>query len=443
MKRFRFLAGLLLCFLSACGQVFPSNPIAPPAASPSPVVSPTPVGLVTPEPTPAANQPAGNPGAGTSAGQVTTLRLWLPPQFDPRSDNPAAHIFNRRLEQFRMRRPGVNIQVRLKAVNETGGLLDSLITANAAAPAALPDLVALPRDLLETAALKGLIYPYDSLSQKMNDGDWYEYAQDLSKLQQSVYGLPFAGDALTLVYRPSAVPEPPQRWEQVLARSTPLVFAAADPQAALTMALYQSSGGKVQDAQGRPSIDALTLTEVLSFYHQAETSALMSEGLTQFQSDDQVWQAYQQGKADLIVCWTSRYLSTTEPEYSIALLPTAKSEPFSLATGWVWGLAVRDPARQAMAVELAEFLTESSFLAEWTQAAGFIPPRPSALKQWEDKDLQAVIEPIARVAHSLPQVDVISALSGPFWQATVDVLKHKNDPATAAQAAAGQVIPKP
>jgi ABC-type glycerol-3-phosphate transport system substrate-binding protein len=87
-------------------------------------------------------------------------------------------------------------------------------------------------------------------------------------------------------------------------------------------------------------------------------------------------------------------------------------------------------------VALAEFLTDSRFLAGWTAAAGLLPTRPSALRMWEKSSLRTTLERIARSAQIAPTADVTSAFSGPVWQATLDVLKRQSDPAAAAQSAA-------
>jgi len=104
----------------------------------------TPSGLVTATGT----EPASSP---TPASDANHLILWLPPEFDPHSGTPAGDLLNERLDAFINAHPGLTIEVRIKAVNGPGGLLDSLATTSAAAPAAIPSLVALPRGELETA----------------------------------------------------------------------------------------------------------------------------------------------------------------------------------------------------------------------------------------------------------------------------------------------------
>lgn len=133
-----------LALLVGCSQPAPSGP-NPTAQEPASTTSaPVPAAAGQETPPPASPE---NPG---------TLRLWLPPQFDPSGNTPAAQILRQRLNEFSRRYPDVTLDVRVKAVDGPGGLLDSLTTASAAAPGALPDLVALPRELMETAALKGL-----------------------------------------------------------------------------------------------------------------------------------------------------------------------------------------------------------------------------------------------------------------------------------------------
>lgn len=429
----RSLLVLLLILLPACSAmpnlpgIMPATPTVP-AATASPATTATLPG-VTPTTTP---------------GGPLTLRIWLPPQFDPAQDTAAGRLLRERFLEFTRERPRVTLDIRVKAPQGPGGLLDSLTTAAAAAPQALPDLTALPRDLLETAALKGLLYPYDPADLSIAEEDWYPYAQELAHVQDSLYGLPFAGDALTLVYRSGMETEPPADWTSVISGTNSLVFPAADPQALFTLTLYQAQGGDVRDEQSKPVIETLALTEVLTYYAQAKVVGIMTDELTQYQSDEQVWAAFMEGRAQLAVTWCSRYLhnvtAVMDENVLLAPLPTSNARPFTLASGWVWSLATGEPERQRVAAELANFLTESSFLAEWTEAVGYLPPYPAALAEWEDLSRQpAVLDRIARSAHILPPAEILTSLSAPLWQATIDVLKSQNDPIVAAQEAAASL----
>ena len=419
---------MLFLGLAGCQLPLSATPLPETPAAASPTLLPT--ALATSQ----------EPEAG-AAGPLT-LRVWLPPEFDPDGGTLAGDLLRARLEAFAAAHPDVRLELRVKAVEGAGGLLDSLSTASAAAPLALPDLIALPRPLLESAALKGLLYPYDGLTTILDQEGWYDYARQLARLQNSTFGLPFAGDALVLVYRPVMVETPPRDWPAANALGSPLLFPAADPQALFTLTLYQSTGALTQDEQGRPFLDETALAQVFSFYQQAGQSGVMPYWLTQYDTDEQVWAAFADGQASMVVAWLEFYLnhSGNLPVIaSAAPLPTADGTPFTLATGWVWALASPDPLHRQVSAELAEYLVEPGFLSTWTPAAGYLPVHSAALDGWADASLRSLAGRVALSARLAPASDVLSGLGSTLQNAVVQVLKQQSDASAAAQAAAEQL----
>jgi ABC-type glycerol-3-phosphate transport system substrate-binding protein len=348
-------------------------------------------------------------------------------------------LLNQRLEEFKNRRPGIQLDVRVKAMEGPGGLLDTLSAASAAAPGVLPDLVALPRPMMEAAALKGLLHPYDGLSTILDSSDWYTYAQQLAHLQKSTFGLPFAGDALILMYRPSVVGEPPRMLGDIQNLEGLLSFPASDPQSLFTLTLYQAAGGDIQDMQSRPSLDPIILSQVLSFYQKAAQAGLAPAWLSQYETDDQSWSAFVEGKANLAVTWASRYLMESGDQLkdtAAVTLPTLDGTRYTLATGWVWALAGSQTQNQAAAVQLAEFLIEADYMAKWTAAAGFLPTRASALSGWPASPMRSLASQVMLSAHPYPPVDVLSSLSPALRQATMQILNNQGEPLFIAQEAA-------
>ncbi len=407
--------GLVLIFLTACSG------LPTPEPSPSPEVIPTATAtrVPTPENTPTPEGPL-------------TIELWLPAEFDPNSGSPAGNILQARLDEFTQRRPNTQIEVRLKALEGPGGLLDSLIAASAAAPLAMPDLVALPRPALEAAALKGLLRPFNELIEPIEDSDWYGYARQMARLQESTFGIPFAGDALMLVYHTTNIPVPPRTLSDTLASPGAFLFPAADPQALFTLAQYQASGGAVLDEQERPTLEAMPLTEVLTYYHTAATSGLIPLEATQYQTDDEIWEVFNAGNADMIATWASDYYDNMLGNTAGSPLPTASGRYSTLATGWVWALATPEPQHQQISVELAEFMSEGDFLARWTTALGYLPTRPSALANWSTATQRMLAGEIVTDARLIPSSDVLNSISPLLQKATLDVLKLQTDPETAA-----------
>ncbi len=381
------------------------------------------------------------PQAGTAdapeAGPVT-LRVWIPPQFDPASETFAAALFRARLNEFAARKQNVQVEVRIKDVDGPGGILDTLRTASAAAPAALPDLVALPRHGMETAAADGVLHAFDGLTTVMDDPDWYSYARQLAHTQNAVFGIPFAGDALLMVYRPAEVAAPPLTWDESLAITATLAFPAADPKALVTLLHYQSLGGSLVSEE-QVTLDEILLTEVLTYYQQASAVGLMPDWVAQFETDAQSWEAYQAAQANLAIAWASRPLTALPEGSAAAPIPTFDGTPFTLADGWVWSLTATDPDRQLLAAQLAEFLTTGDYLAAWTEAAGVIPPRPGALANWENEQNRALLEQIAPAAQLIPSMDVIIPLGAAIQPAVTTVIEGELDPLTAAQNAAAKL----
>jgi ABC-type glycerol-3-phosphate transport system substrate-binding protein len=340
-----------------------------------------------------------------------------------------------RLDEFSSRRPNTRVEVRVKPLDGPGSVLEALATSSAAAPLALPDLVALRRPDLETAAVKGLLHPLDGLISPLEETDWYDYARQMAQLQDSIYGLPFAGDAQLLVYRTTAVPVPPRTYSDTFSVPGPLIFTAADPQALFTLAQYQAGGGRILDDQGRPVLQSAPLTQVLTFFQIAALNELMPNWLTQFQEDDQAWESFVEGNGSMIATWISRYLKNPLADTGGAPLPTLNGKPLSMASGWVWALASPDAERQRLSADLAEYLSEGDFLTEWTSAAGYLPTRPSAMTNWGKPQQRLLAQQIVSAAELMPAVDVLNSLGTPLQTATIQVLKQQNDPINAVQEA--------
>jgi ABC-type glycerol-3-phosphate transport system substrate-binding protein len=391
-----------------------------------------------PAPTPTATSPAAEEPILDTPSPPTSLRLWVPPEFDPSNETRAGRLLQARLDEFKERR-SVDIEVRVKALNGPGGLTDSLSAANTAAPLALPDLILLPHDQLETAALKGLLIPMDEMIEPLEGSDWYEYARQLAFVQNSTFGLPFAGDALLLLYRPAVITEPPYDWTSALEIATPMIFPAAEEQASFTLAQYLVAGGQLQDEEGRPMLDAETLTQVLTFYQEGNTTGLMPTWLTELTTDEESIGAYSENSGDMTITWTSRYLKQLPVDTAADSIPTPTGSLNTLAHGWIWALSNPQVHRHSISVELAEFLTQGEFLARWSPAAGLLPPRSSALPGWFDTTTRNLVGRIVLSANIVSPADVLTVISPALKQATTDVLNNLVDPATAAQNAVDQV----
>ncbi len=418
----------LALMLSGCSALQPLVNLLPqqPTSAPNPG---TPAAETEIAPTATSTpQPSATPGP-----QVLTL--WVPPQMDPSSGSQSAQLLEARLQEFAQANPDVIVRLRVKALSGPGGLLESLTAATSAAPDAVPSLVALPRTDLETAALKGLIYPLDGLSDAIDDPDWYAYAKQSAQVENSVFGLPFGGDALVLMYRPEKVGITPSDWASVLSLGRPVIFPAADTQSLVTMALYQSAGGAIQTEKRHPTLEAAPLTQVLQLYANGAQAGCFPYWLAQYASEKDTWQAYREQRANFMVTWASQYLTELPANSSAIPMPWLGEAPYTFASGWLWSVSDIDPVRRETSIRLAEFLTSSDFLAKWSPVSSTLPVRPSSLNAWPDQSQAALIESIVKPAQVLPSNDLIASLGPVLQDATLQIIKSQVDPAQAAEAA--------
>jgi multiple sugar transport system substrate-binding protein len=398
--------------------------------------------LSTPEP--ATVSPSTDTPAATSTATITptitpggphTLRLWVPPQFDPTAETPSGILLQKRLDEFVARRPGLQIEVRIKAESGTSDLLNALTATRSAAPSIMPDLVALSRSDLESATAKGLLHPLDGLTTLPDDPDWYPYARQMAHIQDSTYGLPFAGDAMVWVgYRYPL----PSVWSDIK-KDTLLIFPAADPHALFTLSLYLSAGGTLQDDQGHLALDENILSQVLSLYQPLLENGLLPPNIVDYQDEEQAWNAFREQRGNLVVSWTSRFLKEQTLPLALAPLPGLETGQYTLATGWNWALTGSNADNQSLAVELAEFLSDSQFLGEWTQAAGYLPTRPTALSSWSDARTQAILTQVAESANLVPGDDLLVTVGPLFSKAVISVLNGDQLPIEAARSAVEQL----
>lgn len=452
MKLLRLALSLLLVMgLAGC-----SGMLTTPAAD-----SPEAAEITAPGLTKAAPVSVASPGAVASATltpEILKLRVWLPPQFDPEANTASAQLLKARLKEFVAQHPGWILDVRVKAVEGPGNLVDALTAASTAAPQALPDLVALPYERMELAASRGLLHPFGEQARALEssdtavqvsaagageeagqDSDWYEYARQLGRLQNNVFGLPFAGDALVLVYHANVLKVPPTNWEALLQLKQPLIFAAADPQALFTLAQYQGHGGEIHDDQGRPSLDVNLLKDVFAFYQEASQSGVMPVYLSGYADDGAVWKILREGRSVQGIAWATDYLSATITNTLPAPLPMPAGVTCTLASGWVWAVTAPHLERQELSARLAAFLTEPSFMASWSEAAGYLPSRRSALLGWKNTRLREAFEPILTSARPYPSTELLKSLGPALQTATLQVIKNQGDPLAAAQMAAGSL----
>lgn len=388
--------------------------------------TPTParVETVTPSPQATASTQSATEQPGPGSAEPTVLRIWLPPQFNPNTNTTGSSLLKQRLANFAAEHPGLEIDVRVKSESGEADLLNSLSVTSMAAPAALPDLIALPRPSLEAAAQKKLVQPLNALPARLENMDWYPYARELGKVEGTTFGIPFAGDALAIIYRPELVWI--KGWDGILLSESHLVFPGSDQQAQMGLALYVSAGGELQDAQGNPTLDQETLAQVLDLFARGRAASVFPQSSVNLANEEQVLQEYRARRAEMAIAHVSQYRASqdglTQPLMGIDV------EHLTFATGWVWAFPTQKLDHQALSLQLAEYLMEDDFLSRWITETGYLPTSSASLAEPDQEATVAII----RAAELLPSNEVLMEL-GPVMQSAIARVLNGEQPEAVAR----------
>ena len=379
-------------------------------------------------PTPVSPEPEPTLTAETGADK---LILWLPPELSPHEESLAGHLLQEKLNDFAHENK-IEIFVRVKAQTGSGSLTDALTATNLASPAILPDLIVLSTSDLQLAARRQLIYPHARLDEMMNDIDWYSFGQELSLVDGVVLGIPLVADPLSLVYNEASLLPPSNDWMVIKDNYGYFGFAADDSQAKYLLLLYVAAGGKVVDAQGRAILEEEPLVEALKALKEGLATLHLSELSIDYQTEDQVWSGFLNRSLDTAVVPISVILNHQE-EVANQPAPALTEPEISLGTAMAWALGNPYPERQELALDLLSELTETEFLASWSEALGQLPARPSALGAWSDPNLKPALEKIALATRLYPTEEIINRLGPALRNATLLILRDGADPIETAK----------
>ena len=361
----------------------------------------------------------------TPAPPPEKLILWLPPDLDPNAETAAAAILRDRLDEFAYLNT-IEIDVRIKAVSGGGGLLDALRTTHAAAPTSSPDVVALSRDHLLQASQSDVVFWNEGLKTVIGDLDWYNFGRDAAPVQGEVMAVPFKGVPMGLVYQSLNQLIPSNEWTETRLNYGYFGFAADDPRGTFLLLLYLSLGGQVQNEQGLTILQEAPLNAALQTLKDGLNTRHFSDLVTTMQHSEQVWIEFSSRRIDTAflpvdVVLKGRETTPDAPD------PAFTSPGMTLTDAWVWALGSQEPQRQELAVALIAHLSETQFLAKWSEALKEIPARPSALGSWEETSLKPALEKMASGAVLYPPDAVMNNIGPILRNATLLILRDNAD----------------
>ncbi len=373
----------------------------------------------------------------TPAPPPQKLILWLPPDLDPNAETESGAILKARLEEFASQN-SIEIEVRIKAVSGSGGLLDALRTTHAAAPASSPDVVALSREHLLRAYQDEVVFWNEGLQTLMSDLDWYSFGRNAALVQGELVAVPFKGVPMGLVYQSVSQLIPGNEWVDTKSNYGYFGFAADDPRGTFLLLLYMSLGGQVQNEQGLTILQEAPLTTALQTLKDGLNERHFSDQSVTIQNPEQVWDLFSSRIFDTAflpvdVVLQGRETSSEAPD------PAFTSPSITLTDAWVWALGSQEPQRQELAVALIAHLSETQFLAEWSELLKALPSRPTALGSWQEPSLKAALQKMADGAVLYPPDAIMNDLGPILRNATLLILRDNADVVETAKQAVESV----
>lgn len=373
----------------------------------------------------------------TPAPPPEKLIIWLPPELDPNAETESGAILKARLDAFASQN-NIEVEVRVKAVSGGGGLLDALRTTHAAAPASSPDVVALSREHLTRAFQDEVVFWNEGLQTVMSDLDWYNFGRDAGMFQGEIVAVPFKGVPMGLVYQSVSQLIPSDDWVDTKSNYGYFGFAADDPKGTFLLLLYMSLGGQVQNEQGLTILQEAPLTTALQTLKDGLTERHFSDQSVTIQNPEQVWGLFSSRIFDTAflpvdVVLQGREMTSEAPD------PAFTSPDITLTDAWVWALGSQESQRQELAVALIAHLSETQFLAEWSESLKALPPRPSALGSWEEVSLKSALDKMANGAILYPSDAIMNNLGPILQNATLLILRDNADVVETAKQAVESV----
>lgn len=397
-----------------------------------------PQGTATPTATATARSPQPTTATPSPANSSQSVTLWLPPRF--RADTPAGALLLEHLALFEQSHPDLKIHVRIKDETGTAGLLETLAAASSVAPAALPDIIAIDPAGLQSAALKGLIQPLDGLLPPPAAPDWYPWAVLAADIDGEFFGVPFIGEAQVFAYRKEDFEEEPRSWTQLAESKRAFLFPAGDPGALFTLAQYRALGGQLEDENSWPFIEQNLLSDIFSFYLDAQENGTLPLINLQLTGAQETFFTLQQQSFSCAVIPLEAFLSLSQDNpWSVMPWPTRSGSGVVPTNAWVWAVVTEDADRQALAIEMIEWLLTPEFLGAWAHSLGSFAATSEAMNSWPERANAAAMTRLLRVAVPGPSAEE-KIIFGPAIQiALSELLNGRLTPAQAAQMVFDQI----
>ncbi len=391
-----------------------------------PAVTDTPETDETPEAEPPTETPE-------PTQETYTIRLWVPPQFDPEQDIPGGKALASAISAYTELHPNISVTVRIKATSGDSSMINTLTAAKHVAKDTLPSLVLLSRSNMETAVQRGLAQPIPT-SIFSDSNSWYGYARQSAVIDNTIYGIPVAGDCLVLAYRPAKTGSELTDWKDILTRGLPIGFAPSSAASLFGTFIYLNQGSKLTNEQGQSYLDQQKLTDALSFFLSGGQNGAFPPSLAQLVDQSQLWQRFNDGTMSIIVSQFSSFRHYQNSDITVRDLPLNEGfTDYPLVSSWNLVMTENNTVIQEEAAKFAEFLADLLINDGFSQEAGYLPVRKTDHPAWEDDPQLKLITNVCENGTLIPNNQIANKIVPVINNAVTQVIKNQMSPELAAQ----------
>lgn len=365
--------------------------------------------------------------------ETYTIRLWVPPQFDPDQDIPGGKALAAAITSYTELHPNITVSIRIKATSGDSSVINTLTAANHVAKDTLPSLALISRSNMETAVQRGLLQPIPT-SIFTDSNSWYGYARQAAVIDTTIYGIPILGDCQVLAYRPAKTGAELTDWKDILTRGLPIGFAPSSSTSLFGTFIYLIQGSKLTNEQGQTYLDQHKLTDTLNFFLSGGQNGAFPPSLAQLVDESQVWQRFNDGTMSIIVSQFSSFRHFQTPDISVHALPLNEGfTDYPLVSSWNLVMTEDNPALQAETVKFAEYLAEIGINDSFSQTAGYLPVRKSDHEAWQEDPQLELISTISESGTLIPNNQIINKIVPVINSAVTQIIKNQMSPELAAQ----------
>ena len=381
------LAAATAVFVISSCQLSPDTAENTPTASVVTTITPQPYRTPTPQTTPTVAIEA------TEEDPKLTLTVWTIESISPNTEGEVGTFISNNVRNFERTHPDIDVNMILKKPTGKGGALDFLRTSSKVAPTILPDIVVLNATDLNSAYNENLVQSLDEKLDRSIAQDLLPAARKVGTVDGKLVGVPLGLEMEHTVYNTGTFTAPLVLWSDVLSSNTRYVFPAKGVNGLVndtTLSFYFSSGGRLLDDQGNPTIDERVLRDVLKFYQTAVENEVIDASALEASTTEELWPNYLQADAKLAQISVSQYITDHVILQSTSYAPLPVQDegdtPVLITHAWTMVLVTADIERQKAALSLIESFMSTTNNATWNTINRTIPTRDTAYQIVADDD---------------------------------------------------------